>query len=145
MGDINTLSNIYWSLRRYIYETLPAITAMYAANQLPIPSSGDSWIVVQEMDSPRIDRITIQNFRIHCVVRNNPNDEPLQNLKTTVVNAFENTTKKKYISVYDKATGGYVGQMWVDDMVVRPAILHEGGISSKAVDISLRYLAKRHA
>ena len=145
MGTINTLSNIYWSLRRFIYETLPTVTVFYAANQMPIPDSGDKWLVVQELDTPRIDRITIQNFRLHCVVRNNPNDEPLQDIKTTVVGAFDKMSKIKYITVYDKSSSLAIGKMWIGEMTIRPSILHESGVTSKAIDISLHYLANRHA
>ena len=144
MGDINTASNIYWSLRKYIYDTLPSITAVYATNQLAAPSV-NSWIAVQELDTPRLDRLTVINYRIHCVVRNNADDIPMQDLVTQVINAFESTVTTKMVVVYDKSTSAVVGRMHVSDVKTRPSVPYEGGITVRPIDITLRYLANRHA
>lgn len=145
MGSVNKPSNIYWSLRRYVYETLPTLTAYYVANQFPVPKDKDRWIVVQELDTPRLSRLTVQNFRIHCVVKNNPDDEPLQNLKSDIINAFEQTNQARYIAIYDKDTSAQIGRMWVDKIMSRPAMAYEGGISVKPIDITLKYMADRYA
>src|SRR4030067_2618768 len=144
MGDINTSSNIYWSLRRYFYDTLPSLTVVYATNQLAAPTV-NSWIAVQELDTPRLDRITVINYRIHCVVRNNADDIPMQDLVTQIINAFESTNTVKMIMVYDKSTSAVVGRMHVNDVKTRPSVPNEGGITVRPIDITLRYLSNRHA
>ena len=100
MGDINTASNVYWSLRKYLYDALPSLTVVYATNQLAAPSV-NSWVAVQELDTPRLDRITVVNYRIHCVVRNNADDIPMQDLVTQIINAFESTNTVKMIMAHE--------------------------------------------
>ena len=144
MGDINTASNVYWSLRKYFYDVLPSLTVVYATNQLAAPSV-NSWVAVQELDTPRLDRITVVNYRIHCVVRNNADDIPMQDLVTQIINAFESVNAIKMIVVYDKTTSSVVGRMHVSDIKTRPSVPYEGGITVRPIDITLRYLSNRHA
>lgn len=144
MGDINTVSNVYWSLRKFIYDMLPSVMAVYAPNQQAAPTV-NSWIAIQELDTPRLDRITVTNYRIHCVVRNNADDIPMQDLTTQIINTFESTTSTKMILVYDKQTSVMVGRMYVSDIKSRPSTPYEGGITVRPIDITLRYLSNRHA
>jgi len=138
------LSDIYWSLRRYIYETMPTQKVFYTSHEPPVPDT-DRWMVVRELDMPKLSRVSVQNYRIHCVVKNNEDDTPLQELQTEVVNAFASGTELKYIVVYNKSTGLAIGKMRVQDIKPRPAVAYEGGITSKAIDITLLYEADRHA
>ncbi len=144
MGNVSTLK-IYWSLRRYIYEQIPSIPAYYAPNVLPIPATGDRWIIVQFLDSPKIARLTLQNCRVHCAVRENADDIPLQELTAQIVGLFESITVLKQITMYDKVSGATIGKMFIENVVIRPMVAYEDGLASRAVDIRLKYMADRHA
>lgn len=123
---------------------LPSVTAVYTPNQQAAPDV-NSWIAIQGLDTPKLDRITVTNYRIHCVVRNNADDIPMQDLTTQIINTFESTTSTKMILVYDKQTSVMVGRMYVTDIKSRPSIPYESGITVRPIDITLRYLANRHA
>ena len=148
MSNLKTITNLYWSLRRYLYEngygSVAGIPTYY--NPTVRPSNvGEKFLIVTFQDD-RLGKLSYGFTRIFCVAKNDPETIKLTELVSGLVDKFDHpTTGKRTFTFYNASTGQSLGLIEILDVRVRPQVPFEEGFIARAVDVDLRYtVEQRH-
>ena len=144
MSNRKTFLNMYWSLRRFLYEQFTGIPIYY--NPLMRPSGIGEKFLILHFQEERFGKMSYSFPRIWCVSKTDPELIKLSDLVSAVSEAFASpVTGKKRITLYDEASGSVLGSIEVTDIAVRPVLNYEEGFMYRAVDLTLRYIVEeRH-
>lgn len=133
-----SISNYYWSWRRYLMAQLSSYTQYYNPVGVPKPTDVNTWIIflTGEYNPKLFTRIKSQ---IHCVSRQDEDSENLMNIVTAVVNVIDNKdTGLRLIDFYDKTTATIIGDIRIEELIIRQQQPYDTGISSVLIDIYAR-------
>lgn len=145
MSNLKTHLNIYWSLRRYLYEQFPTTTTYY--NPVLRPSLVGEKFLIVNFQEERMGKMSYSFPRIFCISKSDPELIKLNELVSSVIEKFTSPSSgMKLISLYDKATNALLGSIEVKDVTVRPVLAYEEGFIQRGIDLTLRYIVeKRHS
>jgi len=146
LAATRSISNYYWSWRRYIEANLQAYKRFYNPVGLPKPeSSVDSWLIflTGQMEPKMFARGKSQIF---CVARDDERNENMITIVSAVVNILDHQpTDRRQITLYDKSTAAAVGTIDIERVFVRDAQPYSPGVSSTLIDIYTRTKTARNA
>lgn len=137
------VSNIFWSWKRYLRSQFASTKIYYNPVSQPKPKDVDTWLIffTGAYDAKLFTRSTP---RILCVARNDRTGADLVTLTTDVVNILDNQTSgKRWITLYDKTTEDAIGRIEVVDLSASQPVPYDTGISSCAIDIYTRVKTAR--
>lgn len=138
-ASTRSISNYYWSWRRYLEAQLASsYNLYYNPVGMPKPTDVNSWIIFLTGDyNPSL--FTKVKSQIHCVAREDDRSSNLMDVVSDVVAATDNPdTGLRSIDFYDKATAAIIGDIRIEQVSVRPQQPYDTGISSVLVDIYTR-------
>jgi len=134
-SSTRNISNIYWSWRDYLKTSFPSIKKYYNPASQPKPADVNTWIIfLTGFYDP--DLFTISIPEIHCVAKEDADGSNMIDLVTSVMNKVDNeSTGRRSIPFYDKATETRIGDIWVDKTVSHIETAYDTGISSRLITI----------
>ena len=105
---------------------------------MPKPTDVNSWMIFLAGDyNPSL--FTKVKSQIHCVAREDDRSSDLLDVVNDVVAVIDNPdTGLRSIDFYDKATATVIGDIRIEQVIVRPQQPYATGISSVLVDIYAR-------
>lgn len=138
-ASTRSISNYYWSWRRYIEAQLDSYKRYYNPVGMPKPAATTtSWLIflTGEYNPKLFTRIKSQ---IYCVAREDEDSDNLIDIVSDVVNVIDNKdTGLRSIAFYDQTTAIIIGDIAIEDIKVRPQQPYATGISSVLIDIYAR-------
>lgn len=134
---------VFWSWRRYLHSQFADTRIYYNPPSQPKPTDVDIWLIFfTGTYNPKL--FTRSNPRIICVARNDRTGSILASLATDVVNVLDNeTSSKRWITLYDKVTETAIGRIEIIDLSVSQTIFYDMGILSCSIDIFTRIKTAR--
>lgn len=144
MTNDKTFLNLYWSFRRYVFQSFIAIP-MYWNPLLRPATTAEKFLVIRFQDD-FIAKLSFSYPRIFCVAKQDPEGIKVSELISDVVEKFASPgSALKTIPFYNKETDGVIGSIRVRDVKTRPALPYSEGYIHRAVDMTLWYtVEQRH-
>jgi len=137
-ASTRSISNYYWSWRRYLAANLSSYKRYYNPVGMPKPTDVNSWIIflTGEYNPKLFTRIKSQ---IHCVAREDEDSDNLMSIVSDVVGIIDNKdTGLRLIDFYDESTAAVIGDIRIENLSVRLQQPYATGISSVLIDIYAR-------
>jgi len=146
LAATRSVSNYYWSWRRYIEAQLSGYKRFYNPVGLPKPEdSVDSWLIfLTGQIEPRL--FARGKSQIHCVARDDEKSEGMITIVSAVTAVLDHTpTTRRSLVLYDKATATGIGVIDIERVFVRDSQPYSTGVSSTLIDIYTRTKTARNA
>uniref|UniRef100_A0A6H1ZI62 Uncharacterized protein n=1 Tax=viral metagenome TaxID=1070528 RepID=A0A6H1ZI62_9ZZZZ len=141
--ETRKISNVFWSFKRYLHSQIGGSYELFwNPTGQPEPTDVDEWVIYEsgQYDS---ELFTITSPRIHCVRRNDPDGDKMEDLVTAVMATVDAQSSRKYIDFYDKTTALVIGRIDILNAVAGPPVPYSTGIISRAIDLTVRVKTKR--
>jgi hypothetical protein len=144
MANDKTFLNLYWSFRKYVYQSFPTVPTYW--NPLTRPSiTAEKFLVVRFQDD-FIGKMSFSYPRIFCVAVQDPEEIKVTELVSAVIEKFASQgSALRTFSLYNHDTDTVIGHIGVRDVKARPAFPYSEGYVHRAVDMTLKYqVEQRH-
>lgn len=144
MANDKTYLNLYWSFRRYVYQSFITIPTYW--NPLLRPTETAEKFLVVRFQDEYMGKMSFSYPRIFCVAMQDPEEIKISELVSVVVEKFASLgSALKNIDFYNKTTNKVIGHIRVLDVKPRPAFPYSEGYVHRAVDMTLKYqVEQRH-
>jgi len=144
MANDKTFLNLYWSFRKYVYESFVPVPTYW--NPLLRPSTTAEKFLVVRFQDDFIGKMSFSYPRIFCVSIQDPEEIKISELVSQVIEKFASEgSALKTISLFNHNTDIVIGHIGVRDVKARPALPYSEGYVHRAVDMTLWYqVEQRH-
>lgn len=144
MANDKTYLNLYWSFRRYVYQSFITIPTYW--NPLLRPTATEEKFLVVRFQDEYMGKMSFSYPRIFCVAMQDPEEIKINELVSVVVEKFASLgSALKTIDFYSKTTNAVIGYIRVLDVKPRPSFPYSEGYVHRAVDMTLKYqVEQRH-
>lgn len=146
-SSTRSISNYYWSWRKYLKEQLSSYKRYYNPTSLPKPDNSiDSWIIFMTGEgNPKL--FSRWRSQIFCVARDDERSQNMMTVINDVISILDSrpTIRNRSFALYDKNTSTGIGTVYIENLIQRNPQEYSTGVSSTLIDIYTRVKTARNA